>query len=177
MRTVVIGLGNPILSDDSVGVKAARLLSEKLQDMPRAREDVTVTELYTGGFALLEEMVGFERAVIIDAMETGTHKPGTIRSFGRSILSGTRNTFSTHSSSLEVALQMGREIGLDVPEDIRVFGIEAGDVETFGEELSEPVARALPRVVEMVMQELGLREHTPVSIHDESTMPESVSGR
>ena len=72
-RTLVIGLGNPLVSDDSVGLRVVERLRPLLAD----REGVDVVEDYWGGLRLMEQMIGYSRAVVIDATYTGA-APGTI---------------------------------------------------------------------------------------------------
>lgn len=148
MRTIVVGLGNPVLTDDAVGIHAARLLRQ------RVGEGVTVAEAYAGGLRLMEALVGYDRAFIVDAMWTGAHPPGTVREFGPET-GCTRNVHSSHDGGLDGAIALGRMLGLDLPRDIRLVGVEALDVTTFGEELTDEVAAALPEVVACVLG--GLR--------------------
>lgn len=145
MRTVVIGLGNEILSDDAVGIHAARLIRAQAPD------GVCVTEVHAGGLRLMDAMVGFDRAVIIDAMESGGCPPGTISEIALSDIHATRNITSTHDTSLKTALEMGRLLGLELPTDISIWGIEARDTETFSEQLSAEVHDAMGRVVTRVL--------------------------
>ena len=65
MKILVLGLGNPLVSDDSVGLRVAERLKPLLADRP----DVEVSEDYWGGLRLMERMIGFDRAIIIDAMQ------------------------------------------------------------------------------------------------------------
>lgn len=152
-KTIIIGLGNPILSDDSVGIKVAReLISLRIAD--HVLQDVHITEVYAGGIRLMEELAGYERAFIIDAMVTPDGRPGTIRSLSLSDLISTRNLACTHDMNLPTAFKMGKTLGIRLPSEIRIWGIEAKDVETFGEELTDDVAGALPIVVEKILQEI-----------------------
>ena len=57
MKTLVIGLGNPLLSDDSVGLHVIRQLRPLVADRP----DVEVDEDYRGGLQLMERLVGYDR--------------------------------------------------------------------------------------------------------------------
>ena len=75
MRTIIVGIGNPIRSDDSVGLVVARILRERLAGV----EGIDVAELWAGGLRLVEAMAGYDRAVVIDAMATGEKPPGTVR--------------------------------------------------------------------------------------------------
>ena len=83
----------------------------------------------------MEAMAGYDRAIVIDAMVSGG-RPGTIYRLGLEDLPKTRNTDSTHDASLPVALELGRRPGLQLPGDVRIWAVEAADVETFGERLT-----------------------------------------
>ncbi|TAN45798.1 MAG: hydrogenase maturation protease [Nitrospirae bacterium] len=151
MKTIVIGLGNPILTDDSVGIKIARELKARLSN---DCEGVEIVELYAGGIRLIDVLAGYDKAIIVDAMLTGEHKPGTIHRFSSTNLTSTRNAMSMHDLDLPGALELGRMLGIRLPEDFRIWGIEADDVETFSEELTHQVACSVRPVVEEVMEEL-----------------------
>lgn len=156
MRTIIIGLGNPLLSDDGLGLQAAKLLRQRLG--PEAR--VEVIEAYTGGLNLMELMVGYEWAVVVDAVTTGKHQPGTLIELGLDDLLSSRNTRSTHDASLAVAIETGKLLGLRLPDSIFFIGIEAGNAKDFGEQLTEQINQALPLLVERVLTKLSL-EATP----------------
>jgi hydrogenase maturation protease len=156
MATIVIGVGNPVLSDDSVGIHAVRRLANELQD----RDDVVTRELYCGGLRLMEAMVGFDRAIVIDAIETDDRCPGTFYPLGVSDLTRTRNTFSTHDADLALALELGRQTGLPLPEEVRIWAVEVEDVLSFSEELTPQVAGAVPELVARVIADLGPAANT-----------------
>ena len=146
---MIIGLGNPVLSDDSVGLRVSAELGYRLA----GRSGFTTVELYSGGMWLMEAMAGHTRAVIIDAMVSGG-AAGSVYRLGLGDLRPTRTADSTHDTSLRLALELGREAGLQLPVDIRIWAVEAADVETFSERLTPAVERAIPRVVEQVLRDL-----------------------
>ena len=151
--TLVLGMGNPILSDDGVGLLVADRLRES--SLP---DSVEVVQSEVGGLRLLELVRGFTRVIIIDALrspaETGRH-PGEVYRYEAKDFKGGHRYGSAHSIGLDTALELGHKLGYDMPEDVTVFAIEAEDVETFGEELSPPVAEAAERVITMVREEVG----------------------
>jgi len=149
--TVVVGLGNPILGDDAVGLHVAQALKTELAGVA----GVVVKELHAGGMRLMDAIAGFERAVIVDAMRSGGLRPGSVRRLGTAQLGAARNLASTHDTNLPTALELGRMLGMRMPHEVTVFGIEALDVETFGEALSEEVRRSVPAAVRLVARELG----------------------
>ncbi len=147
--TLVLGMGNPILSDDGVGLEVAR----RLQEGPLP-DGVDVQQSEVAGLRLLELLKGYDKVVIVDALRTGRAPGDVVRYEARDFRGGHRYG-SAHSIGLETALELGRTIGLPMPEDVTVFAIEAADVETFGEEFSPPVAAAAGKVVELVRAEVG----------------------
>lgn len=148
-KTVIIGLGNPILTDDGVGIKVAQALRDEL-----GSSSIDIKELYAGGIRLIDAMAGYEKVVLIDAMVTGNRSPGTICSVSDSELGSARNIASTHDINFSTALEMAGMLGIRMPGDIKIFGIEAAEVERFGETLTDDVARAVPLVIQMILEEL-----------------------
>ncbi|MBF0465799.1 MAG: hydrogenase maturation protease [Nitrospirae bacterium] len=151
LKTIIIGLGNPILCDDSVGPKAARLIRERLNnDVSPERGCVSVSEVYAGGIRLLDKISGYDRAIIIDSIVTG-EAPGTVYRLTPESLPQTRNCGSSHDMTFPMALSMGKMLGMSLPSDIQIWAIEAKDVNSFGEELSGEVEGALPNVINDVL--------------------------
>ncbi len=144
-RTIIIGLGNPILSDDSVGIKVARVLKDTLGD-----NDIDVKELYAGGIRLVEAMEGYERAIIVDAMVTGKAVPGSVCEVELSESGDARNITSVHDIDLPTAMKLGRSLSMDLPEEITIFGIEIRGTNIFGEELSAEVAGSVDIAVKAI---------------------------
>lgn len=146
VKTLVLGLGNPILSDDAIGLHVARALRPLFEGHPM----VDVGEDTWGGLRLMERLEGYDRAIVIDAMCSGA-PPGTIRLLSPDDVP-TQHSTSLHDISLPVALELGRRAGAPVPgsADITLVGIEAIDVLSFGEELSPSVEAAVPKAVEIV---------------------------
>jgi len=150
METIIVGIGNPLLADDGVGLKVLDRLEERL----RGRPGVALTRVCCGGIHLMEAMAGYERAVIIDAITGGGGAPGTLYTFGPDDFSQTRNVCSSHDASLLVALELGDAVGLPLPGDVRIWAVETEDVSTYSEVLTPAVERAVPVVVERVLGDL-----------------------
>lgn len=157
MKTLVIGLGNPILTDDGVGVKVAYELESTLGD--ELREYVCITECSVGGLRLMEAMVGYDHVILIDALlNQNGNKPGRISrmTLGElTMLCPTQHSASAHDTTLITALDTGRELGLNLPDEIIIFAIEVENVIDFSEELTQEVAAAVPKVTDAVLAELN----------------------
>ena len=119
------------------------------------QSQVEVIEMYAGGIRLMDAMEGYDRAVIVDALVTGVERPGTVRRLSLSDLVTTRNTLSVHDMDLPMALEMGRMLGVPLPSEIVIWGIEAKDVENFGEELTEEVEASVSRTIELIEEDLN----------------------
>ena len=146
---VVIGLGSPYLSDDSVGPRVVRELAGR--ELPGVR----LVEAHAGGLLLLEELAGAGRAVIVDALLDERKKPGEVVVAG--INTASNNAACSHDCSLPEALAIGRAMGLDLPADehIHFVGIVAKDVTTFSETLSPGVAAAVTNACDIVCTHLS----------------------
>lgn len=151
MKTLVLGLGNWIVADDSVGLHVAAKLRDLLED----RDDIDVGEDYWGGLRLMERLVDYDRAVVIDAIITGA-EPGTIHHLTPATIP-TQRSSSAHDVNLPTALEFGRQAGMNLPadKDILLVGIEAQDILTFTEECTPAVAASIPRAVEEVLKLLA----------------------
>jgi hydrogenase maturation protease len=147
MKILVLGLGNPLVTDDSVGLRVAARLQPRLADRP----DVEVSEDYWGGLRLMERMVGYDRAIVIDAIRTGA-PPGTIHHLTPHSIP-TQRSASSHDVNLATALEFGRGAGLQLPGDdhILLVGIEAEDILSFGEQCTPAVEAAIAPAVEEVL--------------------------
>ncbi len=146
--TLVVGLGNPILGDDGVGWRVAEAVKACLEDPA-----IDVICLSLGGLSLMEHLAGYRRVLIVDAMNTGA-APGVLHQMSSRELDelSVQHTASVHDLSLSSALAFGREMGLDLPEEIWLVGVEAQPEFDFGEALSAPVEQALPAAVGAVLE-------------------------
>jgi hydrogenase maturation protease len=150
MRTLVLGLGNPLLGDDAVGLKVAALVRERLN----GAAGVDVEEEEAGGLRLMERMTGYDRPVLVDAAVTGG-TPGTISRLTTPDDLPTQRTATAHGIDLPGALALGRQLGYPMPSEVRIIAIEAESVLEFRHEMTPAVAAALEPAVAAVLEELA----------------------
>lgn len=158
-KTLIIGLGNPILTDDGVGVKVAYQLQERLN--LAEHPNLTITEASAGGLRLMEAMLGYQRVIVIDAflLDDQQTNPGEIHRMELSDLreiSPTQHSSSAHDTSLVTALDTAEHLGYPVPAEVIIYAVEVENILEFGEEPTPAVARAIPQVTERVLGEIGL---------------------
>src|SRR4030043_845466 len=141
-------MGNSLLSDDGVGLCVAAELRNKLN-----KPEITVMETGVAGLSLLVLLVGYDRAIIIDAIQTVGGKAGQIYRLDPKAFDTALHTASAHGIDFPTALEFGRKLGLPLPQQIIIFAVEVSDVNTFNEECTPEVKQAVPVCVEMVLRE------------------------
>ena len=159
MTILVLGLGNPILTDDGIGVYVVREVAARLTGVARsAGACVEFQEAAVGGLRLLEVIAGYNRLILVDAILTPNGAPGQIHRLTPDDLRTSLHAGSTHDLSFQGALAWGRRMGMALPPDeaITIIAVEAEDVLTFGEALTPAVMAALPDAVGAVLAELAL---------------------
>lgn len=155
MKTLLLGMGNPVLSDDAVGVRLATDLAARLG--PRPDVDV-VEECSVGGLNLLDLVKGYERLIVIDSVKTRDGSPGTWYRFTAVSLRETMNLRNVHDTNFATALELGRRTGAVVPDDgdVHVFAVEIDDNLTFSEVMTPTLEDAYPELLE----EIGFEVNT-----------------
>ena len=153
IKTLVAGLGNPILGDDGVGWVVARKVEEKLGSNHPAIE----VECYAlAGISLMEQMIGFQRVILIDSLNTGKYTQGEVVTFTLDSLEDLTfgHSASAHDLSLKQALLMGRGMNAELPDDQQVYvvAIEARHVYDFMESLTPEIEASVPIAVQEVLK-------------------------
>jgi hydrogenase maturation protease len=148
-HTLVLGLGNPILRDDGVGWRVVEEV-RRLTAPELAEFDCVAL----GGLALMERLIGYDYAILVDAIQTTGGTPGAVYALGMDDLP-TLNADAVHDASLKAALELGRQLGAQLPREIAIIAVEAVDLLDFGEALSPPVEAAIPAAVDAVLAALG----------------------
>ncbi len=148
MKTAVLGLGNPVRADDSVGIRIARDLEHRI-----GGQGISVMTS-TSGLDVLVLLEGYERAIIIDAVRTEGGKAGRVYRIEPGHLAPERATGMTHTMDVVAALELGNKLGLNLPGSVVIFGIEAQDTESITESCTPEVERAIPDCISLVLAEL-----------------------
>lgn len=151
----MLGLGNTILTDDGVGILVVREVARQCQ-----RDDVQFAEASVGGLRLLDVIGGYERIIMVDAIQTRDGVPGTIYRLHASDFRSSLHAGSSHDLSLAGALKLGRGLGMVLPEDddFLILAVEVENVLDFGESCTPAVQAAIPRAIAAVLAELSDEE-------------------
>ena len=144
--TLVLGIGNTLLTDEGVGIHVVNALDVEHP----ALTGVTLIDGGTLSFTLAESVSSHDRLIVVDAARTGS-PPGTVSCFeGEAMdryLSGNRQ--SVHEVGLSDLLDIAR-LTESYPRRRALIGVEPLDI-GWGERPSEPVSEAIPRAVAQVL--------------------------
>ena len=142
MKTLLLGMGNPFLSDDAVGIRLARDFRSALAGVPDLE---IIEECPVGGLGLLEILPGYDCIIVLDAIQTPGGVAGTWHSFGPEALCDTLHLGSLHDLNFASAIELGRLIGIPLPHAIHIFAVEVQEIRTFSERMSAALEADYPR--------------------------------
>ena len=149
-RTLILGVGNLILSDDGVGIHAVRLLQENVN----LNDTIKVVDGGTCGLDLLQYLVGIDRLIVLDAAKPD-HSPGKItRITGEKVPAYLSIKTSPHEIGLPELL-FAAKLSDIYPKEVIIYCVEALSLET-GIELSPTVEKQVENLILQVRDEVGL---------------------
>ena len=150
MKTIILGVGNLILGDDGVGIHVVNELKKHIDD-----PNITIDEAITGGMNLLDLLLGYDKAIIIDAVKTDDEENGVVKRIPFGDFS-TMHSCNPHDVSLIEAVEMAKKMGENqIPQEIIVIGILMKKIPCeFGEKLTKKISAAVPKAVVMTLNEI-----------------------
>jgi hydrogenase maturation protease len=146
-KTLILGMGNPILSDDGVGL----VLAERLKGLI---DGVDVAGNSMIDLSLLDDIMGYEVVYLIDAMTTRGGIPGELKKITEDDSVGTLHLFSSHGMNFFELMKLGRSLGYDMPKVGGIYGIEIGDDVEFSESLSPQIQEKLDDIEGIICQDV-----------------------
>jgi hydrogenase maturation protease len=147
MRTLVLGMGNPILSDDGVGLALAEMLRNRVPGV-----DVAASAMI--GLSLFDLIIGYDSIFIIDAMTMKDGKKGDWKKIREDDRCGTLHLFSSHGLNIFELMELGAQCGLPMPRLAAVYGIEIGNEVAFDASLSHELNERLPVIAEEIVADM-----------------------
>jgi hydrogenase maturation protease len=148
MRTIVVGVGNTILGDDGVGIHVVNNLKKKVK-LP----NVDFVEAPTGGLNLLDLIIGYDKAIIVDAITS--KGPTDVIKLDLDDIK-TAHSCNPHDVSFSEAIKLAEKLGENkIPKYIKIIGIKIGKIPCeFSECLSEDISDIIPKAMDIVLNEI-----------------------
>ena len=148
-KTLILALGNPILSDDAVAYEVADHLMEQLDS---AQYDIIKSSAAT--MDIIPKLVGYNRLIVIDAVQLGSVPIGTVHHFSLEDLASTVRKSSPHDINFATAFSMAEQWGYHIPADIRIYGIEVKELSKFSQGCTPEVTEKLQEIAEHILTDL-----------------------
>jgi hydrogenase maturation protease len=145
LKKLLLGLGNEILTDDGIGL---RLISdmEKVLSIP----GLEYRSSALGGLELLDIIRDYDEVVVVDALKTGTHPPGTVLTFIPEDFRDTLHLSNLHDINFLTALKLGKMTGMKIPGRIHIIAIEIVEDRVFATSFTPVIADLYPKILEEV---------------------------
>ena len=144
-NTLILGLGNDILTDDGIGPRITHDLAQMIND-PDVQFDIACC----GGLEIMEHIKGYKKVVFIDAIRTIDGKPGDVYYFNPSDFRETSNLSNLHDVSFLTALKLGNTLNLGLPAVLHIIAVEIIEDMEFSEEFTLPLKEKYPGILEEV---------------------------
>jgi len=146
MNTLILGIGNPILTDDAVGIKIAQKLKEE-------KPELEVVETSEAGIILLDLIRDYDKLIIIDSIKTEKGKPGDLYKLELENLKPAKDFSSSHGIGIATAFELGLELRYSMPKYTSIYAVVIKDNTTFGEECTEAVKERIPFIARQIIEE------------------------
>jgi len=148
MNTLILGVGNLILTDDGIGIKIAQRLKEE-------KPDLEVMETSEAPMAILDliAIVGCDKLIIIDSIKTEQGELGELYKFEIEDLKPARDFSSSHGVDIATVFELGRRAGYSMPKYISIYAVEIKDNTTFGEGCTEDVVEKIPFITRQIIEQ------------------------
>jgi len=154
MKTLVLGLGNELYGDDGAGIHVVRKLKHKLEPQKKTQpwlKNVDFEECSVSGVALLDIIAGYERLIIVDTIKKANPLTGKIHILKDKDLRHVPGP-SPHYVSVPQTLEIGKNLGLKVPSQIKIIAVEAKNLYNLGEGLTEEMKKSIQVIMKKVIE-------------------------
>ena len=114
-----------------------------------AHPSINIRETTEMGLALLDFITGYRAVVIVDSIQTRKAPPGFLHELDAASLNQLTGR-TPHFVGVGETLALGRQLGLAMPEQVKIFAIEVEDPFTLGTDLTPALQSALPGIVQRI---------------------------
>jgi hydrogenase maturation protease len=146
-KTLILGIGNNILTDDGIGSRLVSDLIKLIND-----SEIHYDTACCGGLEIVEYIKDYERVIFIDAIRTQEGRPGDVYYFMPSDFRETSHLSSLHDVSFITALKLGHTLNLGLPNDLHIIAVEIIEDMQFSEELTLQLKERYPEILEKVLE-------------------------
>jgi hydrogenase maturation protease len=152
-KTLIIGLGNTILSDDGVGIYIVRELEKVLDN-----SDIITQEASMGGLELIDIIADYKKVILIDSILSDHESIGSLIELDLDDVKG-GSAWTRHQVSLKEAITLARKLKMNITSDITIYGVVVKDISTFNEDCTPEIKSSLPAIIETIKAKILFKIH------------------
>ena len=163
MKIALIGLGNPIVGDDAIGIKVV----DNIRDSFSLPEYVEIIgDVSLAGIGLVEQFRGYDKVILVDSIQTGIYPKGTVIYLKQEDYATALHISDYHNMDFFTALEFCYQVYDDIPKDIIIIGIEIISVTEFSDELSAELNEKFEEITNEVYKKilLELKEEVQTNV-------------
>lgn len=149
-KVLIYGIGNSYRCDDTVGLKIAEILKKEIKNI-----NVMIKSGSIDGLDMLDEIIGFDKVILVDSINTKSGIPGDIYKIELDSITSNPSLAASHTIDFITALRMGKKFGYNMPERIYVYAVEIEDNTTFSEDCTEKILASIPEIVKRIKMEIA----------------------
>ena len=145
-KTLVLGVGNPILSDDGIGIKVAQRLKEECPELE-------VIETSEAALTMLDVVCrdDCDKLIIIDSIKADGEL-GELYEFTLEDLRPAKDFSSSHGVDIATVVELGQRLEYRMPQDVSIYAVAIKDNTTFGEECTRKVEEKIPFIARQIIK-------------------------
>lgn len=146
-KILIHGIGNEIVTDDGIGPKLVKRLKGNL-----SRNNIDFETAFLGGLEVLEFIQGYQTVIFIDAMRTRNGIPGTVYKLAPENFNDSIHLSSVHDVSFITAVDLGKKLGLEMPEFIHIIAVEIVEDRVFDDNFSPQIQEKYEEIYKEVKE-------------------------
>jgi len=144
-KTLILGLGNDILTDDGIGPRIVRSLSGSYN-----YPSVSFQYATSGGLEIMELISGYDTVIFIDGIRTSSGVPGDVYYYQPADFRETLHLSNLHDISFLTAIRLGEALQMNLPDDLHIIAIEIVEDMEFGEKLTPELDEKYPLILKKI---------------------------
>jgi hydrogenase maturation protease len=145
--TLILGLGNDILTDDGIGPKLVQKLEKDL-----IQANVVLKTAAVGGLEIIEQIKDYRKVIIIDGIKTTNGVPGTVYHMNTGNYKETLHLSNFHDLTFLTALELAEQMEISLPEQIEILAIEIIEDLVFSNKFSQAIAKNYNQIYREVLE-------------------------
>jgi len=155
-KTLILGIGNTLLSDDGIGSRLTEDLTELLDP---ELFDFTTTLICS--METLHLIRDYEKLIILDGQRTRNGKPGEISIYNSQTYSGTLHLDNFHDVAFRDLIFLGKKLEMNLPEEIHIIAFEIKEDQIFNNELSPTLQKLYPEILTKTRKTIAIEMQIP----------------